>query len=634
MMTAERLKYLRLLGESFPTQEALCTEITRLNARLSLPKGTEHFMSDIHGEYEAFCHIMNNCSGVIREKVHFWLGHCLTVAEEDALCTLIYYPEIVIRQQHRNGSVTAQWYQDQVEHMIHLARKLSSKYTRSKVRSLMPDGWAFLMDELMHDQSDAASDQENKRLIYHRAIIDSLISTSAIDSFLPAVAVLIKNLAVDRLHVVGDIYDRGPRADSVMDILARHHSVDIEWGNHDIFWMGAASGCECCIAAVLRNSISYGNTNILERGYGIPLRGLTLFAEKQYPELPLDKAMIHAVNIIMFKLEGQIVQRNPDFQMEDRLLLHRIDREKQQVVIDGRTWPVRNIPLSTVDPIDPYALTSEEEQVIGDLKQAFRHSLRLREHILFLYKNGQIYRAFNGNLLYHGCVPLNEDGSFLHKTFHGTQYAGKSFMDYADQIARRAYFSGDQEALDFLWYLWCGADSPVCGRKVTTFARVFIPDKAAWAEPQNPYYKWCNSEGKCREILEEFGLTDPASIIVNGHTPVRVTHGESPLKAGGKLVVIDGGFCRAYQKTTGIAGYTLIANSQCMRLMSHQPFTSLKEAQETGKDIHSQSFEFAVWKDRKYVRDTDRGKLLRERMNDLIELLNACRKGVIHLQSE
>ena len=396
--------------------------------------------------------------------------------------------------------------------------------------------------------------------------------------------------------------------------------------------MGAASGSECCVAAVLRNSISYGNTDILERGYGIPLRGLTLFAEKQYPELPLNEAIMHAVNIIMFKLEGQLVRRNPDFQMEDRLLLHRIDREKQELTIDGQTWPVRQLPLSTVDPDHPYELTPEEEQVVSDLRHAFRHSPRLHEHIAFLYKSGQIYRTYNGNLLYHGCVPLNADGSFLRKTFHGKTYAGKAFMDYADQTARKAYFSEDREALDFMWYLWCGTDSPLCGRKITTFARVFIADPSAWKEPQNPYYDWYNSESKCREILSEFGLTEETSCIVNGHTPIRVTHGESPLKAGGKLVVIDGGFCKAYQKTTGIAGYTLISNSHGMRLMSHQPFTTLQDARETGRDIHSQSFEFAAFSKRKYVSDTDYGKVLTERMSDLMQLLEAYRSGVIKQQ--
>ena len=634
-MTPDTLKYLRLLGEQYPTVEALCTEITRLGAQLSLPKGTEHFMSDIHGEYEAFCHIMNNCSGVIREKVHLWLGEQLTAAQADELCTLIYYPDAIIKQHHQKGEIPPAWYRAQVEHLVHLARMLSSKYTREKVRRAMPDDWAFLLDELMHYQSEETAElteQEDNRRRYHDAIIDSLIATASGDGLIKALTQLIKNLAVDRLHVVGDIFDRGPRADSVMDILMRHHAVDIEWGNHDVLWMGAASGSECCIAGVLRNSLAYQNTEILERGYGIPLRELSLFAEKTYPGLTPDYAMLHAVNILMFKLEGQLIRRNPEFDMEDRLLLHKIDRENMQITVDGETWPMKVVPLNTVDPRDPYQLTEEESQVMAGLRRAFTHSLRLHEHVTFLYRRGWMYRAFNGNLLFHGCVPLNEDGTFLAKKLQGVPRAGKALMDYADQVARRAFYTGDRYALDFMWYLWCGTDSPVCGRRIKTFARAFIPDERAWHEKRNPYYEWYNDENKCREILAEFGLTAEEGHIINGHTPIRVTHGESPLKAGGKLVVIDGGFCRAYQKTTGIAGYTLIANSHGMRLMSHQPFTSLRDAQETGRDIHSQSFEFQSYPQRKYVADTDHGKLLKERMDDLIALLAACRSGMINLQ--
>ena len=634
-MSPETLKYLRLLGEQYPTVEALCTEITRLSAQLSLPKGTEHFMSDIHGEYEAFCHIMNNCSGVIREKVHLWLGNQLTGAEADALCTLIYYPEAILKQHHQRGETSPAWYRKQIEYLLVLARMLSSKYTRDKVRRMMPEDWAFLLDELMHYQNDEdtiVNEQEANRRRYHDTIVDALIETAGMDSFLTALSKLIKNLAVDRLHVVGDIFDRGPRADSIMDILMHHHSVDIEWGNHDVLWMGAASGSLCCICGVLRNSLAYGNVDILERGYGIPLRELTLFAEKLYPDLPPDKAALQAVNIMMFKLEGQLVRRNPDFQMEDRLLLHKLDLESETIEIDGETWPVKKIPMPTVRAADPYALSPEEEQVMKTLRHSFTHSLRLHEHVAFLYRRGWMYRAFNGNLLFHGCVPLNPDGSFLEKTFHGRTYAGKAFLDYADQVARRAFYTGDQEALDFMWYLWCGTDSPVCGRQIKTFARAYIPDENAWHEPRNPYYEWYNREDKCREILEAFGLTNREACIINGHTPVRVTHGESPLKAGGRLVVIDGGFCRAYQKTTGIAGYTLIANSHGMRLMSHQPFTNLRDAQETGRDIHSQSFEFTAYPQRKYVADTDHGKVLKERMNDLIMLLDACRAGTVNLQ--
>ncbi len=629
------LKYLRLLGEQYPTIEALCTEITRISAQLSLPKGTEHFMSDIHGEYEAFCHIMNNCSGVIREKVHLWLPD-LSVREADELCTLIYYPDAILKQHHQKGEIPSAWYKQQVEHMVHLARMLSSKYTRDKVRRSMPEDWAFLLDELMHYQNDEAgeeTEQEGNRRRYHDAIIETLITTSSMDSLLIALTVLIKNLAVDRLHVVGDIFDRGPHADSIMDILMHHHSVDIEWGNHDVLWMGAASGSTCCIAGVLRNSLSYGNMDILERGYGIPLRELTLFAEKLFPDLPPDKAMVQAVNVMMFKLEGQLIRRNPEFQMEDRLLLHRMDLEHHTIEIDGENWPLKEVPLPTVDfTADPYALTPEETQVMTGLKRAFTHSLRLHEHVAFLYRRGWMYRTFNGNLLFHGCVPLNADGTFLRKKLGGILRGGKALMDYADQVARRAFYTGDQPALDFMWYLWCGTDSPVCGRQIKTFARAFIPDERAWHEPRNPYYEWYNSEAKCREILAEFGLEEETACIVNGHTPIRVTHGESPLKAGGKLVVIDGGFCKAYQKTTGIAGYTLISNSHGMRLMSHQPFTTLRDAQETGRDIHSQSYEFTTFAERKYVIDTDRGRLLKERMNDLMQLLDACRSGLINLQ--
>ena len=633
-LSPEQMKYLQLLGEKYPSVEALCTEIARISAQLSLPKGTEHFMSDIHGEYEAFCHIMNNCSGVIREKVHLWLGF-LSLREADELCTLIYYPDAVLMKLRQTEETPSAWYRAQTEHMLLLARMLSSKYTREKVRCLMPEEWAFLLDELMHYQNDEGqtlTEQEDNRRRYHEAIIDSLIVTGGIDSLLAALAQLIKSLAVDRLHVVGDIFDRGPRADSVMDILTRHHSVDIQWGNHDLLWMGAASGSECCIAGVLRNSLSYGNTEVLERGYGIPLRELALFAEKQYPGLPPNQAALHAVNVIMFKLEGLLIRRNPDFRMEDRLLLHRIDREKHQIEIDGGVWPVKDLPLPTVDPADPYALSAEEARLMTAFRHAFTHSLRLREHVRFLYRRGRMYRVFNGNLLLHGCVPLNEDGSFLTRTLHGRTLRGKALLDYADETARRAFYAGDREALDFMWYLWCGTDSPVCGRQIKTFARTFIPDERAWQEPRNPYYTWYNSEETCQSILAEFGLKDGESRIINGHTPIRVTHGESPLKAGGRLVVIDGGFCRAYQKTTGIAGYTLIANSHGMRLMSHQPFTTLRDARETGRDIHSQSFEFSSYPVRRYVRDTDYGRQLQARMDDLLLLLEACRSGLVSLQ--
>lgn len=633
-LSPEKRKYLRLLSEQFDSPESLITEITRLSAQLNLPRGTEHFMSDIHGEFEAFTHIMNNCSGVIREKVNVWLGNRLTSREADALCTLIYYPEAILRHRREEGTLTPEWIHQQADNMVYLARMLSSKYTRKTVRSRMPAQWAFLLDELMHyqnDEGEAVAEQNENRRRYHETILNSLIESGGGDGFMIALAQLIKNLAVDRLHVVGDIYDRGPRADSVMDILMAHHHVDIEWGNHDILWMGAASGSLVCIAGAVRNCLAYHNTDILERGYGIPLRLMSDYASRMYPDMPLDQAMLHTVTLLMFKLEGQVIQRNPDFGMEDRLLLHRIDREKNQITLEGRAWAVKPLPLHTVDPADAYALTEEEAALMDRLRHTFTHSLRLQEHARFLYRSGSMYLSCNGNLLYHGCVPLAEDGSFLRKRMDGEVLEGKGLMDYADRMARRAFFSRDLKALDFMWYLWGGADSPVCGRQLKTFARYFIPDQTTWQEPQNPYYVYYNQEETCRRILAAFGLTGEACRIINGHTPIRVTHGESPLKAGGRLIVIDGGFCRAYQKTTGIAGYTLIANSHCLRLMSHQPFTTLKDAWETGRDIHSQSFQFATYPVQMYVRDTDNGQLLAERVSDLKALLAAINQGKISL---
>ena len=627
-LSAERMKYLSLLAEQFPSRQALCTELINLGAVLSLPRGTEHFMSDIHGEYEAFCHIMNNCSGVVREKVRLWLGGELTEHEVSELCTLIYYPRQKLKRLRQQGVTTSAWYHTQLRRLVVLARMLSSKYTRWKVRQAMPEAYAGILDELLHAQPDEDDNQHH----YHATITDTLIDVGSGDDFIIALATLIKRLAVDRLHVVGDIFDRGPRADSIMDILISHHSIDIEWGNHDILWMGAAAGSLPCIAGVVRNSLSYNNTQVLENGYGIPLRPLALFAEKLYPDLTPEEAARQAITVLMFKLEGQVIRRNPSFGMDNRLLLDKLDRERGTVEIDGRVWPIRDRALPTVDPSDPYALTPEETEVMDGLLEAFRHSLRLRSHIDFLYTHGKLYRRFNGNLLFHGCVPMNEDGSFLVKEIEGEALSGKRLMDREDSIARRAFYEGDQQALDFMWYLWCGDDSPLCGRKITTFARYFVPDEAAWHEPRNPYYRYCNEEEHCLRILGEFGMEGEECRIINGHTPIRVSHGESPIKARGRLIVIDGGFCKAYQKTTGIAGYTLIANSHGMRLMSHQSFSTIKDALTSGRDIHSESFEFYTYAHRLHIRDTDEGARFQERMDDLRALLEAITAGDIHLR--
>lgn len=625
--TPERLKYLALLGEQFPNFQALCTEIINLGAILNLPKGTEHFMSDLHGEYEAFCHIMNNCSGVVREKVMLWLGDELTGREVSELCTLIYYPKEKLRMVQEAGLNDRGWYHTTLKRLIYLAKVLSSKYTRSKVRKAMPQEYTFILDELLHAQSDEDDNQHQ----YHEMILETLIDIKDGNAFIIALATLIKRLAVDRLHVVGDIFDRGPRADSILDMLMDHHSVDIEWGNHDILWMGAASGSLPCVAAVVRNSLKYNNTEILERGYGIPLRPLVLFAQELYPDLPPETAALEAISVMMFKLEGQLILRNPSLGMKDKLLLDKINREEWSIELDGRTWPLAERKLPTVNWETPYELNSGEISIIEGLSESFRHSPHLNAHIEFLFSKGRLYRRYNDHLLFHGCIPMEEDGSFTVKHFNNEDLSGKSLMDYADAMARNAYYNGTQEARDFMWYLWCGDDSPLCGRRMQTFARFFIPDQEAWKEPRNAYYRCCNDESVCREILAMFGLEPGRSRIVNGHTPIKVSRGESPVKANGRLVVIDGGFCKAYQKTTGIAGYTLIANSHGLRIMSHQPFTTLEDALASNRDIRSQSFEFEPYHHRRYVKDTDNGKRMAERIADLKDLLAAYRAGLVNL---
>lgn len=630
VFSPERIKYLSLLGEQFSSAQVLCTELIQLNAIQKLPKGTEHFMSDLHGEYEAFYHILNNCSGVIREKVQALLGDDMTGRDMAELCTLIYYPEEKLKRLHKEGIATNAWYKSTLQQMIDLSRLMATKYTRSKVRQAIPTDFSYLIDEVLHAQPQADENQQ----LYYEQIIDTLIAIKNGKAFICALASLIKRLAVDRLHVVGDIFDRGPRADSIMDLLMSHHSVDIEWGNHDVLWMGAASGSEACIASVVRNSLAYGNMQILENGYGISLRRLIVFAEKMHPQLEPELAALQAITVMMFKLEGQLIHRNPEYKMDDRLLLDKIDQAHSVIRVEGKNWPLYNLDIPTVSPENPYELTEWEEEVIQGLREDFTQSMRLRQHINFLYDRGRLYRRYNNNLLFHGCVPLDENGEFLTVTFGGRELAGKAWMDYADSMARKAYYSEDPEALDFMWYLWCGDNSPVCGRKIKTFARFFIEDQEAWHEPRNPYYIFSNEVKTCEKILAAFGLTDDESRIINGHTPIRVTHGESPLKAGGKLIVIDGGFCKAYQKTTGIAGYTLIANSHGLRMMSHQPFTTIEDALSANRDILSQSLTFVTYDQRRMVAATDQGSKLAERIEDLNDLLAAYRMGLVTLKKD
>ena len=626
-ITDDRIKFLRLLSEKYRSRQQVCTEIINLQAILNLPKGTEHFMSDLHGEYEAFSHILNNSAGVIREKVDMLFEETLTPRERSSLCTLIYYPEEKLEKINEEGRNTEEWYRFVLQNLIDLAKMLSSKYTRSKVRKAMPSEYSYILDELLHAQAD----EDNNQFVYHQKIIDTLLKLGEGDDFIIALSSLIKRLAVDHLHIVGDIFDRGERPDAILNMLMQHHSLDIEWGNHDILWMGAACGSQACIAAVVRNCLSYNNISVLEQGYGISLRPLVLFAEKMYDETDPNKAAKKAISIILFKLEGQIIRRNPDYGMQERLLLDKVNFDDATIEIDGVVHELKEKRFPTINRMDPYALDPAEREIMDELEKLFRESEQLQRHVTFLYNHGSMYRKFNGNLLFHGCVPLDEDGNLKALHFGGRIYQGKSYMDYADSIARRAYFSDDrtQKELDFMWYLWCGSNSPLSGRVVKTFERTFLSDESTWKEPKNPYYRYQDSEPVCRMLLREFGLYSENSHIINGHTPIHVMEGENPLKASGRLIVIDGGFCKAYQKTTGIAGYTLIFNSHGMRLKSHQPFSGMEAALSENLDIDSQSQQVATLDKRLMVADTDTGEMLKEQIADLEDLLTAYREGLI-----
>ncbi|WP_314641994.1 fructose-1,6-bisphosphatase [Stomatobaculum longum] len=623
-MNQEQRKYLSLLAEKFPTRQAVCTEIINLAAIMNLPKGTEHFMSDIHGEYDAFLHIMNNCSGVIREKIEMIFADVLNDTEKRALRTLIYYPKEALQRLHDEGKISPKWYRETLRHMIEIARVLSSKYTRSKVRKAMPKEFGYIIDELLH----ALPDEDGNQLAYHERILDTIVGIQNGDEFIIALAALIKRLAVDHLHIVGDLFDRGADADKIIELLLDYPSLDIQWGNHDVLWMGAAAGNEACIANVVRNNVRYNNIRILESGYGISLRRLQLFAEKTYEGTPA-KAMVKAINVMMFKAEGELILRHPEFEMQDRLLLDKVDTEKGTVTIDGVEYAMNTMEFPTVDWSDPYRMTPEEREVMDDLKRSFCQSPQLRRHIEFLYAVGSVYLKMNDNLLFHGCVPLTEDGQMEEVNFFGQFLRGKSYFEFCEKAARLAYNTGEARYVDFMFYLWGGPKSPMCGRVVKTFERSYLDDKASWKEPQDPYYLFLDSEATSRMILREFGLKSDLSHIINGHTPVHASAGENPIKAGGKLIVIDGGFSRAYHKTTGIAGYTLIYNSHGMRIKSHMPFESVERVISENLDIESRANQFEIEPYRVMVGDTDIGKRLAAQIEDLNELLTAYRDGSI-----
>lgn len=617
-------EYLELLAEKYPNEAAVCSELINFKAILALPKGTEHFISDLHGEYGAVSHILTNCSGVILEKVQRLFAGELGFEGCHALCSLIYYPREELALLRERGELSDEALLRFIERLRTLAELLSGKYTRGYVRRLMPSQWKFVLEELLHMQAD----EEENQFRYHDAILSAIVDTGAAEGLIAALATLIKRLAVDRLHVVGDIFDRGPDPAGIIELLMEHENLDIQWGNHDILWMGAAAGGQACIATVLRISLDYGNEATLERSYGISLRPLWAFCSQVYGDS--EPETVHqALAVLATKLESQVILRHPGYHMDDRLMFSRVDWEKGTVRLESGVYPMNTMRFPTVDPENPCALSEEEKALMAEYVSMFRESRPLHRHLDFIYKKGSTCLCCNGNLLYHGCIPLTEEGAFARVRHGGRWYSGKALMDHADFAVTAAWVKGDESALDMMWYLWCGSDSPFSGRVFHTFERSFVADRSTWEEPKNPYFKFWESRETAEMILEEFGLDRDSGRIINGHTPVKAAKGESPVKAGGKLLVIDGGFCKAYQATTGIAGYTLIYNSHGLRLKAHRPFDGIARVLAENADMESNSSPVETFPRRRYLADTDGGRRLEERAEALKALLAAYREGLI-----
>ena len=647
----EDLRYLRLLARDFPTVSSVTTEIINLEAILHLPKPTEHFLADIHGEHEAFQHVMRNASGNIKRKVKELFGDSISNEERKELCTLIYYPEEKLKRVKLSGVDMSNYYIVSLHRLIIVCRDVSSKYTRSKVRKSLPEEYAYIIEELMHEANDIVNKQA-----YFNAIINTIIGTGRADHFITALCYLIQRLAIDRLHILGDIFDRGPGAHNIMDALCEYHHLDITWGNHDVLWMGAAAGNTCCIASVLRLSLRDANTTTLEDGYAINMVPLATFAMEQYADDPCeiyqprvdeertnftDKdvrliAQMHkAVSVIEFKLSGQIAMAHPEWGMMDRCLMEFIDKERGVINIDGTDYEMKDKLWPTLDPKNPYALTPEESDVIERLRHSFMRSERLQNHVNCLLMRGGMYAIYNSNLMFHAAVPINEDGSMREVVFDGEKVKGKQLMKKVERMARSA-FDNDltaaerEKAADFFWYLWCGPESPLFGKaKMATFERYLLSDKEVQKEPKGWYYILRDNADVCDGILDEFGVKGTHRHIINGHVPVRVGHGETPIKANGRLMVIDGGFSKVYHNRTGIAGYTLVYHSRGFELVQHEPFTSTEEAVTNGTDIHGTTQIVEMTDNREMVQDTDIGRGILIKIADLERLLVAYRKGVI-----
>ena len=640
-------RYLERLSDLYPTIAAASTEIINLQSILNLPKGTEHFLTDVHGEYEAFSHVLKNGSGSVRRKIDDVFGNTMSIRDKKSLATLIYYPKQRTDMIKKTETNMEDWYRVHLYLLIEVSKRAASKYTRSKVRKALPKDFAYVIEELITEKAEV-SDKES----YYNEIISTIIRIGRAEDFIVAISELIQRLVVDHLHIVGDIYDRGPGPHIIMDKLMTCHSLDIQWGNHDVLWMGAAAGQRGCIANAIRICARYGNLDILEEGYGINLLPLATFALKVYrddpcacfklkaaghpesEEMQMNLRIHKAISIIQFKVEGQIIERQKSFHLENRALLHRIDYEKGTILLDGREYRLLDTNFPTIDPKDPYALTDEEEEIMERLEKAFINCEKLQRHMRFLLAKGSLYKVHNDNLLYHGCVPLDEDGRLKETEIYGRTYRGRELYDTLDTYVRKGFFALDdkerEDGRDIMWYIWLHPDSPLFGKnRMATFERYFIAEKETHIEKKNPYYSYIENERVIDDIMREFGLDPSYGHIVNGHVPVKRKDGESPVKCGGKVMVIDGGFSRAYQKETGIAGYTLIYNSYGLLLVAHEPFESTEAAIVKENDIHSELTVVQRAHDRILVGDTDTGRELKEQIKDLERLLAAYRNGEI-----
>ena len=642
------LKYLNRLAKEYPNIMAASAEIINLKAILALPKGTEYFLSDLHGEHEAFIHMLKSASGTIKAKIDEHYGSVLSEKDRDDLAALIYNAEAEIARRKKSEHNFDDWCATAIYRLITICKSVSTKYTRSRVRNRLPKYMDYSMDELLHADDDA------NRANYYTQIINSVVECGVAEQYIIQLTEAISRLAVDKLHIIGDIFDRGSHPDEILDYLMDYHDVDFQWGNHDIVWMGAATGNWACITNLLRMNISYNNFDMLEVGYGINLRPLATFAEKVYGDDPceyfkphiLDKnkydpvdeelaAKMHkAIAICQFKVEGQRIMAHPEYKLEKRLLLDKMDLEAGTVEVEGTVWPLRDTNFPTLDPADPYKLSPEEEEMLNSLEASFLNSEKLQRHIKFLFTHGALYTKVNGNLLYHGCIPMTEDGEFEWVELNDVRLRGKALMDYLDDQVRKAYYaprkSGETgRSGDIMWYLWLGGDSPLFGKeKMTTFERLFIADKASHKEPTRPYYKLIKERAACEKIIREFGLDPHTAKILNGHVPVKIKDGESPIKGGGLLYVIDGGISKAYQKQTGIAGYTFIFNSRFMALAEHKPYSPLQS--DGTQEFHSPVMKTVeTMPERLLIVDTDQGAVLVEKVRDLKDLIEAFKEGLI-----